>query len=99
MSFKFGVITVSDKGFVGERLDTSGKEIRSILEQDGFSFSDYVIVPDEKDQISAALLNYADDKKIDLIVTTGGTGVSPRDVTPDAFPGNGKGKSQQVLKV
>jgi molybdopterin adenylyltransferase len=84
MAFTFGIITVSDKGSRGERLDTSGQEIRTILEREGFSFSDYMIVPDEPDQISAALLTYADDKKIDLIVTTGGTGVSPRDVTPEA---------------
>lgn len=84
MPFTFGIITVSDKGSRGERLDTSGQEIRSILEKDGFAFSDYVIVPDETEQISAALLSYADEKKIDLIVTTGGTGVSPRDVTPEA---------------
>lgn len=84
MPFTFGIITVSDKGSRGERLDTSGQEIRSILEKDGFAFADYVIVPDETEQISAALLSYADEKKIDLIVTTGGTGVSPRDVTPEA---------------
>ncbi len=84
MSFSFGIITVSDKGSRGERLDTSGQEIRGILEKEGFAFCDYVIVPDETDQISTALLSYADEKKIDLIVTTGGTGVSPHDVTPEA---------------
>ena len=84
MSFSFGIITVSDKGSRGERLDTSGQEIRGILEKEGFTFCDYVIVPDETDQISTALLSYADEKKIDLIVTTGGTGVSPHDVTPEA---------------
>jgi len=84
MAFTFGIITVSDKGARGERLDTSGQEIRSILEQNGFQFAEYVIVPDEKELISSALLTYADEKNIDLIVTTGGTGVSPRDVTPDA---------------
>jgi molybdopterin adenylyltransferase len=84
MPFTFGIITVSDKGSRGERLDTSGQEIRGILEKEGFEFSAYVIVPDETEQISAGLLSYADDKKIDLIVTTGGTGVSPRDVTPEA---------------
>lgn len=84
MPFTFGIITISDKGSRGERLDTSGQEIRSILEKKGFAFSDYLIVPDEADEISAALKTYADEKKIDLIVTTGGTGVSPRDVTPEA---------------
>ena len=84
MPYTFGIITVSDKGSRGERLDTSGQEIRSILEKEGFVFSAYVIVPDEPEQISAAFLSYADGKKIDLIVSTGGTGVSPRDVTPEA---------------
>jgi len=84
MAFTFGIITISDKGARGERLDTSGQEIRSILEQNGFQFSDYVIVPDETESIRAALLLFADEKRIDLIMTTGGTGVSPRDVTPDA---------------
>ncbi|HPX54948.1 MAG TPA: MogA/MoaB family molybdenum cofactor biosynthesis protein [Syntrophales bacterium] len=84
MAFTFGIITISDKGARGERLDTSGQEIRSILEQNGFQFSDYVIVPDETEPIRAALLLFADEKRIDLIMTTGGTGVSPRDVTPDA---------------
>ncbi|MBN1547095.1 MAG: MogA/MoaB family molybdenum cofactor biosynthesis protein [Syntrophaceae bacterium] len=84
MAFSFGIITVSDKGSRGERLDTSGQEIRTILEQQGFSFADYVIVPDEQNEISAVLCRYADEKRIDLIVTTGGTGVSPRDVTPEA---------------
>ena len=79
MPFTFGIITVSDKGSRGERLDTSGQEIRSILEKEGFALADYVIVPDETEQIRAALLSYTDQKKIDLIVTTGGTGVSPRD--------------------
>jgi len=84
MGFTFGIITVSDKGSRGERLDTSGQEIRNILEREGFQFAEYVIVPDEKEHISSAILTYADEKRIDLIVTTGGTGVSPRDVTPDA---------------
>jgi len=84
VSFSFGIITVSDKGSRGERLDTSGQEIRQLLEGEGFTLTDYVIVPDERDAISSALRRYADKERIDLIVTTGGTGVSPRDVTPEA---------------
>jgi molybdenum cofactor synthesis domain-containing protein len=79
-----GVITISDKGARGEREDLSGKEIIRILEEIGFSVSHYQIIPDERDIIARTLLECADDRKIDLIVTTGGTGVSPRDVTPDA---------------
>jgi len=107
MPLTFGIITISDKGSRGERLDTSGQEIRSILEKEGFVFSDYVIVPDETDQISVALLSYADEKKIDLIVTTGGTGVSPRDVTPEAtlrvldkeIPGMGEAMRRESAKI
>lgn len=107
MPFTFGIITVSDKGSRGERLDTSGQEIRSILEKEGFTFADYVIVPDETEQIRAALLSYADQKKIDLIVTTGGTGVSPRDVTPEAtlrildkeIPGMGEAMRRESARI
>ncbi len=107
MPFTFGIITVSDKGSRGERLDTSGQEIRGILEKEGFQFSDYVIVPDETDRIAAVLLSYADEKKIDFIVTTGGTGVSPRDVTPEAtlrildkeIPGMGEAMRRESAKI
>lgn len=79
-----GVITVSDKGARGEREDKSGQEVIGMLEGMGSSVLHTMIIPDEKDQIKAALLEYADIRTLDIIVTTGGTGVSPRDVTPDA---------------
>ena len=78
------VVTVSDKGFAGERIDTSGKEVERLLADAGFAVSEIIIVPDEESVIAKTLLMLVDEKKIDLIVTTGGTGVSPRDVTPDA---------------
>ena len=79
-----GIITVSDKGSRGEREDISGKEIRKLLEDISIKVVDYEIIPDEKGIIINKLVEYSDRKKLDLIVTTGGTGVSPRDVTPDA---------------
>ena len=79
-----GVITISDKGSRGERQDLSGKEIIRTLEERGFSIADYCIIPDEKEIIKKTLLEYADKRKIDIVITTGGTGVGPRDVTPDA---------------
>ncbi|MGZ3595669.1 MAG: MogA/MoaB family molybdenum cofactor biosynthesis protein [Syntrophales bacterium] len=79
-----GVITISDKGSRGEREDKSGPEIITILKDAGIDVSCSKIIPDEKDQIKGALIDFADKKNIPLIVTTGGTGVSPRDVTPDA---------------
>jgi molybdopterin adenylyltransferase len=79
-----GVITVSDKGSRGEREDKSGQEIIGMLKGIGANVLHAMIIPDEKDQIKEALLEYADIRTLDIIVTTGGTGVSPRDVTPDA---------------
>jgi molybdopterin adenylyltransferase len=79
-----GVITVSDKGARGERDDISGREIIRILKDIPVNVIYYEIIPDEKDTIKEKLIEFIDRKKLDLIVTTGGTGVSPRDVTPDA---------------
>ena len=82
-----GVITVSDKGSVGQREDKSGPEIERILRTIGIDVVHRAVVPDEIDQIRHALIDFADHLKMDLIVTTGGTGVSPRDLTPDATLG------------
>ncbi|HRR39608.1 MAG TPA: MogA/MoaB family molybdenum cofactor biosynthesis protein [Syntrophales bacterium] len=79
-----GIITVSDKGSRGERADTSSAEIRKVLENVSVSVVCYDIVPDERGMIAEKIIQYADDRKLDLILTTGGTGVSPRDVTPEA---------------
>lgn len=78
------MITISDKGFRGDRVDLSGKEIIRILDELDFSIEDYRIIPDEKDIIKSTILEFSDARKFDLVITTGGTGVSPRDVTPDA---------------
>ena len=79
-----GVITVSDKGARGEREDISGKEIIRLIKDIPAAVMEYEIIPDETDIISRKLIELVDVKKIDLVITTGGTGVSPRDVTPDA---------------
>lgn len=84
MTIRAGVITVSDKGSQGMREDRSGPEIVKMLEGIGVEVGDSAIVPDEIDRIQASLIEFADQRRMDLIVTTGGTGVSPRDVTPDA---------------
>lgn len=84
MKFQAGVITISDKGSRGERTDTSGGEIISALEEMGISVLERMIIPDEVPRIKDALIEYADRKNLALILTTGGTGVSPRDLTPDA---------------
>jgi molybdenum cofactor synthesis domain-containing protein len=81
---KAAVICVSDRGSRGEREDASGKALIERLTAEGFDVQFYTVVPDEVPEISAALKKYADEERASLIVTTGGTGVSPRDVTPEA---------------
>lgn len=82
--FTVGILTVSDKGSRGERVDESGQAIREIITGIGGKVVRYKIVPDEKDAISGTLIEWADGMAIDLILTTGGTGLAPRDVTPEA---------------
>ena len=84
MGYTAAVITVSDMGSKGLRQDTSGPAVCAMLEEAGFTVVHRAMVPDEKEQISGVLCGCADERKIDLIVTTGGTGLSPRDVTPEA---------------
>jgi molybdopterin adenylyltransferase len=84
MVFNTSVITVSDKGHRGEREDRSGQAIRERLHGSPFHVIDHRIVPDERDEIRLALIDTIDNMGLDLVLTTGGTGLSPRDVTPDA---------------
>lgn len=84
MPIHAGVITVSDRGARGEREDKSGQEVIRMLTGAAINVAYIMIIPDEKEQIKETLIECADRRKLDLIVTTGGTGVSPRDVTPDA---------------
>lgn len=84
MGYSAAVITVSDLGSRGQRVDTSGPAVRSMLEQAGYTVVRTAIVPDEQNEISDILRACADETHADLIVTTGGTGLSPRDVTPEA---------------
>ena len=78
------VVTVSDKGYGGEREDASGPLLCQLLAQMGVQVSDTHLVPDERDRIAALLASLADGDDVDLVLTTGGTGPSPRDVTPEA---------------
>jgi len=82
--FNVGVLTVSDKGARGQRYDESGKTIKDILSQLGNRVVKYGIVPDEADIIAGKLAEWADSGDIDVILTTGGTGLAVRDVTPEA---------------
>ncbi|MBU4302358.1 MAG: MogA/MoaB family molybdenum cofactor biosynthesis protein, partial [Actinobacteria bacterium] len=77
------VVTVSDKGSAGEREDRSGPEVRRILEDAGIEVTRVVIVPDDRVELTR-LLQRLCGENLNLVITTGGTGVSPRDVTPEA---------------
>ena len=83
-SLKVAIITVSDKGYRGEREDRSGKYMLDYFKEKGWEISDYSIVPDEIDIIKDKLIDICDSQKADLIITTGGTGFSGRDITPEA---------------
>ena len=80
-----GVLTISDKGSRGLRQDESGDVIARMLEESGYRVENREIVPDERDRISRLLARWADTEGLRLIVTSGGTGLSPRDVTPQAM--------------
>ena len=82
--YNAAILTISDKGHAGQREDESGAAIRVILEEKGYAVSYYAVLPDEREQIAGALRQLADNRTAELILTTGGTGFSPRDVTPEA---------------
>lgn len=82
--FSLGILTISDRGSRGERVDLSGPEIKRLMSDFPAHLEAYEIIPDEEGIIAQKLREYVDEKKIDLIFTTGGTGLSPRDVTPEA---------------
>ncbi len=83
--FSCGVLTLSDKGSRGEREDISGKVLQDILLNEGYQMKQYEVIPDRIEKIRDTLIAWVDREKVDLIVTTGGTGVAPTDVTPEAM--------------
>lgn len=101
------ILTLSDKGTRGERVDGSGPALSAWLAEHGVSTVYAQIIADEHDQIAAVLADWADRDIADLILTTGGTGVSPRDVTPEAtaqvcnrmIPGLGELMRLESLKI
>ncbi len=103
--YKIGIITVSDKGSLGERIDESGPAIREMVKELG-DVVKYQVLPDDLDVLKEAMVNMSDKEKVDLILTTGGTGLSPRDNTPEAtlavidreVPGLPEAMRQESLK-
>jgi molybdopterin adenylyltransferase len=84
MPIRAAILTISDAGSRGERADTSGAAIRELLSSIGADVTRYEVVPDERERISSTLRRWCDSGESDLVLTTGGTGLSARDVTPEA---------------
>lgn len=84
MKIRFGILTLSDRSARGERADSSGPALARLIEAEGWSVTRQEILPDDESSIRAMLINWTDSGEMDVILTTGGTGVSPRDVTPEA---------------
>lgn len=104
--FKTAVITLSDKGSRGEREDLSGRVIQEMVAEMGGDAAKYVLIPDEADHLREQLLLFSDEQPVDLILTTGGTGLGPRDITPETtlavlekqIPGMAEAMRQESLK-
>lgn len=102
---KIGIITASDKGAAGMREDVSGQVIKTMVLAEGYEVKHYLVVPDDRAKISETLVAFA--KEVDLILTTGGTGFSPRDWTPEAtrdvihreVPGIAEAMRSESLKI
>lgn len=84
MTIRFAIMTVSDRSARGERADASGPALAQLIEAQGWSVVRQLVLPDEEYQIRANLISWVDSGELDVILTTGGTGFSPRDVTPEA---------------
>jgi molybdopterin adenylyltransferase len=104
---KTAILTISDKGSRGERIDGTGPAIRSEIEGKGYSIDYYNMIPDEMPDIEKELIYLCDDLKVELILTNGGTGFSKRDVTPEAtknviekyVPGIGETMRMKSLEI
>lgn len=81
---RFGILTLSDRSSRGEREDLSGPALARLIAAEGWSLAREAIIPDDETAIRKILVEWADDNELDVILTTGGTGFSARDVTPEA---------------
>ena len=84
MTIRFGILTLSDRSSRGERADSSGPALSSLIEAEGWSIVKQELLPDDAAAIRERLISWSEDGTMDVILTTGGTGFSPRDVTPEA---------------
>lgn len=84
MTIRFGILTLSDRSARGEREDESGPALARLVHDRGWSVIKEAILPDEESEIRVTLIAWADSGEMDVILTTGGSGFAPRDVTPEA---------------
>jgi molybdopterin adenylyltransferase len=84
MTLRFGILTLSDRASQGEREDASGPALARLVQAEGWSVTRQSILPDDESAIRETLIEWSDSAEMDIILTTGGTGFSPRDVTPEA---------------
>jgi molybdopterin adenylyltransferase len=106
MTIRFGILTLSDRSSRGERADSSGPALADLIRAQSWSVAEQAILPDDESAIKSKLRGWADSGKFDVILTTGGTGFSPRDVTPEATraviereaPGLAEGMRAESLK-
>lgn len=84
MTIRFGILTLSDRSSRGERDDSSGPALARLIQAEGWSIAKESILPDDESAIRQTLIEWADGGELDVVLTTGGTGFSPRDVTPEA---------------
>ena len=84
MTIRFGILTLSDRSARGERADSSGPALAALIQSEGWSVVKQSLLPDEESAIREILVSWAESGEVDVILTTGGTGFSPRDVTPEA---------------
>jgi len=84
MTLRFGILTLSDRSARGERADDSGPALARLIEAENWSVTKETLLPDDEQAIRAILSAWADSNELDVILTTGGTGFAPRDVTPEA---------------
>lgn len=80
----FGILTLSDRSARGERADSSGPALANLIQAEGWALVKQALLPDEESAIREILISWSDSRELDVILTTGGTGFSPRDVTPEA---------------
>lgn len=83
-NFRIAVITLSDRSYNNEREDLSGPAIIEYLLEQGYPTPEYILLPDDRKRLEQTLVSLADNENVDLILTTGGTGFAPRDITPEA---------------